>query len=479
MVRAVLVVLLLWAGTALAASAYRVDRRELALGEALTLTLNAHRDVLETLDLKPLERDFEIRARTLSYSGEEGSLSITLYPLRTGPLALPRLGLPGRPPSVRVDNGGDDVPKVRFRVETDPARPLVRQPTRLTVEVCDDGSLDWKRPALPTREGLYLRILGERQVEVERDGERCTALRWYWSLIPTAAGVTDLPLPMLQADKFGRRLRFPPPALALDVRPVPLWLPAEVAVGRPRVSSTPLPASWPLGRPLAWHLEIDGGYSPLDLRNLLKLELAGRPLLTTYPPSVDTLPFDGNVPTPRLAVTLYALPDHAGRLALPKLTLPWFDPADGELHDLALPVPRLVIVDPFYDRLRTAGMALLGIMVLIAAGWRLARSLRWRLARRNGLAAIAESDGVARLERQVRAFTLHPSRVPAPTLGAWQDRMATEARCEGIADLSAALNRACYGRGSIPARDIRNRALEILRHARPRRSPSSRSPRQA
>lgn len=465
-VRLAMAVALCLISPAHAATTYRVDRPRIALGEPLTLSLNARPGTLETLDLTPLAADFEIHARTLNRSEREDTLALTLYPLRLGHIVLPDLGLPGRPLAVDVDDQSDTVPKVRLRLETDPAQPYARQPTRLTLEACDDGSLDWKRPILPIREGFTLRPLGEQQRVVERDGERCTAHRWHWSLLPTAAGDLDLHPPMLDAGKFGQRLRFPSPASHLDIRPVPAWLPAEVAVGKPRVDAVPLPASWPMQRPLAWRIEIAGGYGADALKRLLELQLAGHPAFAAYPPSVESLPPDSaDAAMPRLAVTLYAVPDQSGPFAVPALVLPWFDPADGHLKSLTLPGRGLDIVNPLHAKLWRGGLGLLGLASLALLARRTYRAARWRLARRRGLQAIAEARDLPALILAVRGFSLETGTAPAPTLQAWRARQAMGG--EGLTALIAFLEAAGYGAQPADPASLKNDLLKRLGCMRP------------
>ena len=101
------------------------------------------------------------------------------------------------------------------------------------LEACDDGMLLWKRPSLPSSEGLLLRPLGETEIITQRGGQRCTAHRWHWALLPTAAGQATVHLPVMEASKFGKRLRFAPPTLTVTAQALPAWLPTEAAVGQP------------------------------------------------------------------------------------------------------------------------------------------------------------------------------------------------------------------------------------------------------
>ncbi|MDP2787047.1 MAG: hypothetical protein Q8O79_03090 [Pseudomonadota bacterium] len=458
-----------------AAPAFQIDRPRIALGEPLTLTLNAGPGMLEGLDLKPLAADFEIQGRNLNRSDQAEQLTLTLYPLRTGKfvlpgLGLPNLGLPGRAPTVQVDGESENVPKIRFSLSTEPAAPTVRQPTRLTLEVCDDGSLEWKRPLLPTRVGVYLRPLGEQQMEVEHDAagktETCTAHRWHWSLLATAAGPLDLALPMLEAGKFGQRLRFPPPSATLSAAAVPAWLPAEAAVGQAKLSAGPLPETWPINRPLAWRIEISGGYSPTAIKTLLALQLVGHPRLQLYPPSVEALPPETpDDATPRHAVTLYAVPDRTGALVFPNIALPWFDPASGRMQTLTLPGRTLEIIDPLHKKLIWGGIGAVGLSALAFLAHLAWRALRWRLARRRSLKAIANSNDLPALIQAVRSFSLKPGTPPAATLGVWRERGAL--RAEGLEALIDLLEAASYGTQSVETEILKIKVLEVLGQIRP------------
>ncbi|MBI5330461.1 MAG: BatD family protein [Betaproteobacteria bacterium] len=444
------------------AASYRLEPSRIALGEPVTLTLQAAPEKLAALDLAPLRRDFELRGQTMNQNGRTASLALTLYPLRTGPLALPALGLPGRPPSVKVEEQSSDTPRVRLSLTTDPAEPLVRQPVRLTLEACDDGSLTWQRPVFPTREGQHLRALNEQQADVERAGERCTAHRWHWALIPTAAGALPLQPPMLEAGKLGRPLRFPPPLAVVNVRPAPAWLSPEAAVGPVQVQAESLPETWPLDRPLAWRLEVAGGYGAEALKSLLALQLASHPVWLKYPPEVHPLP--GDAAAPRYAVTLTLRADAAGAVTLPALRLPWFDPAGGRLQAVELPARAVRIINPLHAQLAWGAGGLAALALLALAGRRLARALRWRAARRRGLARIEAAQDMAAVLAAVRGFSLEPAGRPASTLGAWR-----APRAAGVEALREALAQAGYSRHEGDWREMRQQARTVLARARPHR----------
>lgn len=452
---------------ALAVPAYRVEPANVAMGEPVTLTLTSRPGTLDKLDLAPVAANFEILGRTLGGDAREESLVLTLYPLRTGRFVLPDLGLPGRAPMVTVTEQSETMPKVRFRVETAPETYHVRQSLRLTIEACDDGSLLWQRPQPTASEGLFMRPLNEEQLEVERDGERCTAHRWHWSVLPTVAGATVLPLPMLEANKFGRRLRFPPPQASLQALSLPGWLPSEAAIGRPEISAAPLPAQWPVNRPLLWRIEINGSYSAEALKNILRLQFANLPQFSSYPPSVEELGSEGGMP--RYAVSVYAQFRERGDAILPDLALPWYDPAAEKLQQLRLPGSRVQVVDPARQRL-IAWLSGLGALVAVFAfSYLLWRTLGWRLRRQRALAGLKRVADVDGLARRLCAFSLRRGSSPAATLGEWRQRMQAETETEGLDELVAAMEQARYGETQTELNSLLRQTVNRLAAARPRR----------
>lgn len=430
---------------------YELDRQTLALGEPLQLSITRELDAtqgsLEALDLRPLQRDFEILERTLGRDSQQETLRLTLYPRRLGRIALPTLGLPGRAPSVQVTEGSDTVPKVHWKLSLDPDQPLLRQASTFTLEACDDGTLLWTRPQLPSVEGLMLRPLNETEIITQRNGQRCTAHRWHWALLPTASGALAVPLPVMEAGKFGRRLRLSPASLAFTVRALPDWVPAEAAVGQPEIVAEPLPAQAVLNQPLAWRLRVRGSYSAQALETLLALQLRqGGALaeLAAYAPRIETLATMDAVPTHLL--TFYLVPRARGLWTLPELQLPWYDPQSGRLLQARLPTPSLEVLDPVRQRWLMVGVVLGG---LVAAGlllfW-LWRAAGWRLRRYRLRRMLRRVRSLESLVHTLRAFNPDGSTVQAPTCRTWQVRMVQQLRrSDGLDALVAALERSRFG----------------------------------
>lgn len=476
MVRTALFLSLLVAGFADAASlSARLDKSTAALGEAITLTVEARGVELDALDLGALElgtlgERFELKGQTLSRGVDGATLVLTLYPRATGVLPIPSLAAGGRrtaPLAVTITDGSEQVPRVSVQWSLEPAEPFVNQPARLSLAICDDGSLQWQRPALPSQTGRVLRALGEEEDASERDGEPCTLHRFHWALVPTREGAAEIAADMLDSRRFGERLRFPSVSFAYRAPPLPAWLPAQVPPVAPTVSSGLLPARGSLNQPLAWRVEVSGGYSADGLKALLDLQLRETPAFTVYPPMIEALsPEDRNSPLTRHAVTLFLQPRATGTLELPTLRLPWYDPVRGRLAEVTLAGPSLHVVDPRWQRAGEAAGGLGAAVLLALLGAQARRMLTWRTARRRGLAAVRAAYDADTLAHAVRAFSLKAAE-PAPSLGAWRARLQAETGVD-VAEAVGQLERLCFGPVSPPLREVQQAFVRALSRLRPR-----------
>jgi hypothetical protein len=217
MVRAALTLLLLaWmqAGVAAVRLDAQVDRKELVLGESLTLEIRVRdrqdTQSLDALKLDQLQSDYDVRGvsrsrRSTTRRGREETtdiVTVTLYPLRAGQLRIPPLtflGAASKPIPILVLQSGPSTPRVLIRPSIEPARPLVRQGATLTLDVLDDGSLQWPPMAPITAAGMHLRELPESQREATVDGVKYTVHRHAWSATPLRDGNLIVRFPMLEA----------------------------------------------------------------------------------------------------------------------------------------------------------------------------------------------------------------------------------------------------------------------------------------
>ena len=454
-----------------AALTARLDKPTVALGEAVTLTLQSHEADLDKLDTAPLDGAFDVFSRTRSQDAAGDTLVLTLYPRRAGALSVPVLSMDGRRSTVlplTVTDGSDTVPRVTAHWTLAPADPRVNEPARLTLSICDDGSLQWRRPTLPIAAGRLLRELGEDEGGDMQDGEPCTLHRYHWALLATQGAAATVAVPMLDASRFGERLRFPGTELSYRAQALPAWLPAHVPPVAPRVNADPLPERWPLQRPLAWRIDVTGGYSEDDLQALLDLQLRDSPALGVYPPLIEAVPMGAvDSPLSRYRITLYLQPRVDGRVIVPTLRLPWYDAGRGRLASVAIAGKALDVFDPRWRLVRQVAAAGAAVLLLFVAGWGVRRMVRWRLARRRGLRAIREAGDVAGLDRAVRQFSL-TGQPAAPSLGEWQRRLHQEAETCQVADAVRQLEQQRFGQASPTAAALQQRFLHALARVCPR-----------
>lgn len=451
---------------------YEVDRSSIGLGEPLQLRLTREwppgAAEPAPLDLGALERDFEILERTVGRDSRHETLTLTLYARRTGRFVLAVPGVTGRAPQIMVSEGSERIPRVHWKLSLDPATPQMRQPTTFTLEACDDGTLLWKRPVIPAAEGVLLRPLNETEIITTREGQRCTAHRWHWSLLPTATGPLQLPLPVVEAGKFGTRLRFAPPALAFEAQPLPAWLPAEVAVGQPEFSAEPLPAQLALNQPQPWRLRVVGAYSAAALQQLLALQLRGsdaRLGLGSYAPQIESMP--SMQAAAQWRITLYLRPLERGRFDLPALQWPWYETATGQVRHAVLAPASVEVVDLGRERWMRVAMWLpavaMAALLAVLAGW----MVRWRLQRRRLRRAVQQAATISALRHALLAHGCGDA--PVLTLQAWQQTVAARWRSQGLEALVQTLDQASYGaevQEEVP-QALRAQALAWVKSLRP------------
>lgn len=449
----------------------QLGRSAVALGEPLSLTVEARGLDLDMLDLSPLDSHFDVFARTRSRGTDSDSLRLVLYPRMAGAQRVPPLQLDSWRTAalpLRVAEGNENMPQVTASWALEPARPLVNQPVRLTLTICDDGSLQWQRPPLPTQGGRVLRVLGEEEGEGVHEGEACTLHRFHWALLATREGAGQLRVSMLDANRFGQRLRFPGPSLNFEAAALPAWLPAHVPPVAPSIQAGLLPARWPLNRPLDWRFEVAGGYSADGLKALLELQLRETPALGAYPPLIEVVTPDDDVNSPlsHYAVTLFWKPRASGAVTLPNLHLPWYDPVRGQMAGMTLAGKTLTVFDPRWQRIGGMVVWLAGGLLLAGLGWLIHRSMRWRLARRRGLHAIHRARDIPELAQALRQFSLS-GQPPAPSLGEWQRQLARETGGADVAEGVGVLEQQLFGHAPPSLAASKQALLQGLGQVRP------------
>lgn len=460
----------------------RADRHELALGQALTLELRAAGagPSLDAVRLDALKGDFEVFRASAATSSRlregrvetERSLTLTLYPLRSGRLRVPALSLDGRssrPFEIRVLPAGPGVPRVSFRLGLEPAAPNVRQAAVLELDIYDDGSLQWSAPDLSNTPGLLVRRLEDEQRRETLDGASVSTHRYRWAILPLQAGRQALALPMLDATKFGVHLRYRAPPFAFSARPLPAYLPSYLPVGRPSLTARPLPTRLVVGRPVEWALTVrTAGLSREGLVRLLSPQDASADL-RFYPPRVSRAdPVPQASPGQVWRVAFPIRPLRAGAVRLPRLSLPYYDPAAGRVEAVTLAGPLLEVADPVGRAIRLAAAAGAGLLLVAVLGYRLRPRWRRAWARRSALGRIARADSPWGVRAALLAFD-PDGGAPCVTLGQWLRRLGG-GQDRGLRELATALEAACFAPGpALPLAELKRRAAAALKKLEPAR----------
>ncbi|WP_124704864.1 BatD family protein [Sulfuriferula multivorans] len=450
-----LLVLPAWASAALVA---HMDKSEITLGEPVTVTLSTElaRASLDELKLNALQADFDIYRRssdtqTQTIHGRQvtsQTMTLVLYPLHSGRILFPALrfaGASSRPLVLEVRSSSADVPHVWFKLTLHPERLVTRQTARLVLDIYDDGSLQWSPLWLPPPAAVHVRELASSQHEEMLNGVPVTVHRRAWAIMPLRAGSSVVNLPMLEALKFGNRLRYALPSLQFDTRPAPAYLPVFVPIGKIEVRSRPPTGTLVLNRPVNWILTVRGtGLSAEGLAKLLPV-LTDNDALRFYPAQIEQIG-DANTLAQTWRLTLPFQPLRAGNMRLPTLVLPYFDPLGGRIESVVIQPPVITAVNPLWHKLaRLAVIAglLVAVTWLAYVCWR--QYQRWQV-RRASLRRIEAATDCSELSQALRDFDPGDGGLRAATLNQWLAAMALHhGENTTLRQLVQQLQACCYG----------------------------------
>ena len=246
--------MMLWTNLSWAELSATADRRTIAMGETLRLTLlgDAGEQPAE-IDLTPLNRDWEILSRSSATNARfingqnqvTRTLEMELAPLRQGTLTIPSLTAGGRsttPLAIRVNPEpvvapGDEL--VLFDASVDERSVYVQSEVILTVTLQQAINLDGGEISNFDIPDAVVENLERRSFQ-RRVGNRTwlvTELRY--AVYPQKSGALRIPAigftarevqpgRSLLGARLGRRLRMASTPLEIDVKSVPTSFPGEV-----------------------------------------------------------------------------------------------------------------------------------------------------------------------------------------------------------------------------------------------------------
>lgn len=376
--------LCLFTSLAQAAISARLDRDQLALGETVTLTLEATGgDSLGQPDLAPLAADFRVLGQSSSSNiqiingriSASKKLNITLLPKHTGTLAIPTLKTAdGNTPALTLDVGNSNSGSTAqtqaanrdlfLEMTAAPKRVLVGQQATLTVRIyyainLDSGGLD--NLAAP---GASVQPLGKpHQYDTQMNGQSYRVYEQKFAVFPSDAGKLVIPPANFQGQAItqnsaniwgmpmpGFGVATPvvaasnPVTLTVDAIPADwkgMWLPARnvtlKAEGLP--DDTTLTAG-----------------TPVNLR--LTLAAVGLPATALPDPTLPDLDNAsvyadkanseagqaGDLLRGSKTRSFAILPQHPGKLVIPAIELPWFNTATGKREVLSIPARTFTVV---------------------------------------------------------------------------------------------------------------------------------------
>ncbi|MBN8735707.1 MAG: protein BatD [Xanthomonadales bacterium] len=360
-----------------------LDRSHVSLGD--TVTLNIQTDgALGSPELSSLQKDFEVLGTSRSSSvqivnGKTTSttqLGIALKPLHAGTLTIPALDIGGgatqpltlhvgAAPSGGTGKAGDPV---FMETNVQSSSPYVGQQTVYTVRLFYlpgvDGAL-----GNPSAGGARLVPLDrDHRYVTQRDGFTYKVIERSWALIPQRSGSIAVQGPVFEGQRldagfpnawfnnpnalpnsplqgFGGTVRATAPAARIDARAEPAgagkpWLPARNV----QLKLTGLPSDGKLdaAAPLTITLSISASGQPADA--LPEPELPTIAGARVYPDRTqDTTDDSGEWLQGTRTRSFAIVPDRNGTIAIPAITLDWWDTSHDRAEQAGVPAHVLAV----------------------------------------------------------------------------------------------------------------------------------------
>ena len=370
------IALMLWSNLSFAELSATADRRTIAIGETLRLTLlgDAGEQPAE-IDLTPLNRDWEILSRSSATNARfingqnqvTRTLEMELAPLREGTLTIPSLTAGGRsttPLAIRVNPEpvvapGDEL--VLFDASVGESSVFVQSEVILTVTLQQAIALDGLEISNFDIPDAVVENLERRSFQ-RRVGNRTwlvTELRY--AVYPQKSGALRIPAigftarevqpgRSLLGARLGRRLRMASEPLEIKVKSVPtsfpgeVWLPARALTLEENWSIDP--ASLTVGDSTTRTLTLTArGLQGSQLPPLSSVQGAiNIPELRFYPDqeSIDQIELAEGLQGRRVQSEALVARS-GGTWTLPEIRVPWWNIETNRLEFATLPARTVVV----------------------------------------------------------------------------------------------------------------------------------------
>ncbi|HEY0179688.1 MAG TPA: BatD family protein [Dokdonella sp.] len=371
--------LLLGAGVALAAAPgvrAWLDRDAMQLGETVTLNVETTESGAAQPDFTALKQDFDLLGSQSSQqinivngvSTTKTLWAVGLEPKHAGRITIPPLAVGaartapivlnvGAQPAQSSTKAGDDV---FLEVGAEPTTPYVQQQVRYTVKLyyafdLTDGNLNE-----PQADGLAVQRLGQGQDKsyfATAAGRRYHVVERHYALTPEKSGAIEVPpltfrgtaLDVTDPTGFfsrGRAVNAHSDAVRLDVKPKPptwsggAWLPGASLLLK---DESALPDEVHVGDPITRTVRLQA--QGLGYEQLPELDLAAPDGAEVYPDKTDTRTRDDGEWLYGERVRKFAfVPNRAGSLTIPGLTLRWWDTEHDRMETAELPAHAIKVL---------------------------------------------------------------------------------------------------------------------------------------
>ncbi len=369
-----LLMILLSGGVADASAAVRasLDRDHVVLGDSITLTIASDASDAQP-DLAPLRVNFEVRGSSTSSQTNiaNGSMqsstqwSVALLPRRSGVIDIPaltvgrerteplRVGVAAQADAATGASAASGAP-VFIETAVEPSNPYVQQAIVYTERLYYavallDGALDAPKPD----NGDARQIGGDATNSVMLQGHRYNVLERHYLLQPEHSGALHIPAPGFVGRSMGDvnnvfddgdNVRVAGKQLDLQVRARPPqasepWLPARSLAMSVEPPSAPLHA----GEPFSIVVKLSGdGATAAQLPEIVLPMIAG---MQIYPePSSTAERLRDGRPQAERTRRFAIVPERAGALRLPELSVPWWDVVNDRAAIARLGMPVLQVM---------------------------------------------------------------------------------------------------------------------------------------
>ena len=351
-----------------------LDRDSMHLGETVTLNVETDEVGAAQPDFSALAKDFNVlgtqsgqqvnisngtrSAKTLWAVGLEPKHdgAITIAPLAVGGVQTAPIRLSVLPAPTAAQQAGGDI---FLEASAQPLDPYVQQQVRYTVKLYFAFDLTDGNLAEPKADGLTAQRLGQDKSYVATVGtRRYHVLERHYALTPERSGAVEIPALAFRGTVLdaadpaaffgrGRSVSARSDAVHLEVRAKPAtwtdgaWLPAASLLlkdeGEP-------PAEVHVGEPITRTIRLQA--QGLGYEQLPELELAAPPGAEIYPDKADTRTRDDGEWLYGERVRKFAfVPNRAGTITVPGLSVRWWDTVHDRAETATLP-PRTITVLP-------------------------------------------------------------------------------------------------------------------------------------